>query len=89
MPVRVAINEAVELARLFGTEASVRFVNGVLGAVVRQVVPDEASLPVGGIPTEAWASEGGVEQVDAADLGEGLMDEDAGDVAGSGSPAQS
>jgi N utilization substance protein B len=45
VPVRVAINEAVELARLFGTEASVRFVNGVLGAVVRQHIPDAGSLP--------------------------------------------
>jgi N utilization substance protein B len=40
VPQRVAINEAVELARLFGTEVSVRFVNGVLGAVVRQLLPD-------------------------------------------------
>lgn len=34
-PVAVAINEAVELAKLFGSESSPRFVNGVLGAVVR------------------------------------------------------
>ncbi len=34
-PVRVAINEAVELAKLFGSESSPRFINGVLGAVVR------------------------------------------------------
>jgi N utilization substance protein B len=57
VPVRVAINEAVELARLFGTEASVRFVNGVLGAVVRQVVPASPVLPdaprSGHEPTEA------------------------------------
>jgi transcription antitermination protein NusB len=31
---RVAINEAVELAKLFGGESSPRFVNGVLGSVV-------------------------------------------------------
>lgn len=30
-PVRVAINEAVELARLFGSESSRRFINGALG----------------------------------------------------------
>ncbi len=34
-PVRVAINEAVELAKLFGSESSPRFVNGVLGMAVR------------------------------------------------------
>lgn len=31
IPVKVAINEAVELAKEFGTESSPRFVNGVLG----------------------------------------------------------
>lgn len=33
-PVRVAVDEAVALARLFGAEGSIRFVNGVLGALV-------------------------------------------------------
>jgi len=32
-PVKVAINEAVELAKLYGSESSARFVNGVLGSV--------------------------------------------------------
>lgn len=32
-PVKVAINEAVELAKMFGSESSARFVNGVLGAL--------------------------------------------------------
>jgi N utilization substance protein B len=31
--VKVAINEAVELAKAFGRDSSPRFVNGVLGAV--------------------------------------------------------
>lgn len=35
-PVKVAINEAVELAKVFGSEASPRFVNGVLGAATRE-----------------------------------------------------
>lgn len=34
-PPGVAINEAVELAKAFGSESSPRFVNGVLGAVAR------------------------------------------------------
>lgn len=34
-PVRVIINEAVELARVFGSDGSQRFVNGVLGAIAR------------------------------------------------------
>jgi len=33
VPVKVAISEAVELAKSFGSENSARFVNGVLGSV--------------------------------------------------------
>ena len=33
VPVKVAINEAVELAKMFGSENSSKFVNGVLGSV--------------------------------------------------------
>ena len=33
-PYRVVINEAVELAKSFGSENSSKFVNGVLGSVV-------------------------------------------------------
>ena len=32
-PVKVAINEAVELAKMFGSDNSPKFVNGVLGSV--------------------------------------------------------
>jgi N utilization substance protein B len=34
IPPKVAINEAVELAKMFGGESSPRFVNGVLGSLV-------------------------------------------------------
>ncbi len=33
VPVKVAINEAVELAKTFGADSSPKFVNGVLGSV--------------------------------------------------------
>jgi len=33
-PVKVAINEAVELAKQYGSESTSRFVNGVLGSLV-------------------------------------------------------
>ncbi len=36
-PPKAAINEAVELARAFGSESSRRFVNGVLGSVMQTV----------------------------------------------------
>lgn len=37
IPVPVAINEAVELAKTYGTEDSPRFVNGILGTTVREL----------------------------------------------------
>ena len=36
-PPKVAVNEAVELAKLFGSDSSPRFVNGVLGSVLSSV----------------------------------------------------
>ncbi|MBL8045962.1 MAG: transcription antitermination factor NusB [Anaerolineales bacterium] len=35
-PIKVAINEAVELAKEFGSESAPRFINGVLGAVAAE-----------------------------------------------------
>jgi N utilization substance protein B len=32
-PLKVAINEAIELAKIFGSDSAPRFVNGVLGAL--------------------------------------------------------
>jgi N utilization substance protein B len=37
LPPNVIINEAVELAKLFGTEESGRFVNGILGSLVKKI----------------------------------------------------
>ncbi len=34
VPAKAAINEAVELAKLFGSDTSSRFVNGVLGTIL-------------------------------------------------------
>ena len=36
-PVKVAINEAVELAKLYGSDSSPRFINGVLGSLAEQI----------------------------------------------------
>jgi transcription antitermination protein NusB len=41
VPLRVAINEAIELAKLYGGDSSARFVNGVIGRVVGST-PDDA-----------------------------------------------
>lgn len=37
VPVKVAINEAVELAKKFGQDESASFINGILGAVAREL----------------------------------------------------
>ncbi len=37
-PPKVVINEAVELAKAFGSESSPKFVNGVLGSVMKTAV---------------------------------------------------
>ncbi len=43
-PVKAAINEAVELAKQFGSDNSSRFVNGVLGTVVSRYRPAQDEL---------------------------------------------
>ncbi|OGF23921.1 transcription antitermination factor NusB [Candidatus Falkowbacteria bacterium RIFCSPLOWO2_02_FULL_45_21] len=39
IPAKVAINEAIEIAKAFGGESSGKFVNGVLGAIYKEVTP--------------------------------------------------
>jgi N utilization substance protein B len=39
IPARVAINEAIEIAKTFGGESSGKFVNGVLGAIYKEATP--------------------------------------------------
>ena len=50
-PAKTAVNEAVELAKVFGSESAPRFVNGVLGSVM-------AALSRGEIQPEKPVSEG-------------------------------
>lgn len=37
IPSAVSINEAVELAKIYGSDESAKFVNGILGNLVRQI----------------------------------------------------
>jgi N utilization substance protein B len=43
VPAKAAINEAVELAKIFGSDASSRFINGVLGTILSQFQGSPAS----------------------------------------------
>jgi N utilization substance protein B len=50
-PAKTAVNEAVELAKMFGSDSSARFVNGVLGTAM-------SALSRGELTQEKLASEG-------------------------------
>jgi transcription antitermination protein NusB len=43
IPPKVAINEAIELAKKFGGESSGKFVNGVMGTIFKNMDPKKAS----------------------------------------------
>lgn len=59
VPDSVAINEAVEMAKAYGTDDSPKFVNGVLGRIAEMhAPPSAASAPEGEpVPAEVEASE--------------------------------
>ena len=42
IPAKVAINEAIEIAKTYGSESSGKFVNGVLGAIYKDMTEAEA-----------------------------------------------
>ncbi len=42
IPVRIVINEAVELAKSFGSDSTPKFINGVLGSVVSHLKDNQA-----------------------------------------------
>lgn len=49
-PVKVVINEAVELAKVYGSEGSPRFINGVLGGFIENL--DEIKLSMEILPDD-------------------------------------
>lgn len=61
VPAKVAINEAIELAKTFGGEKSGKFVNGVLGAVYKEMgepgKSDHSTKKVKEVPFEKMAIE--------------------------------
>lgn len=44
IPEKVAINEAIELAKTFGGESSGKFVNGVLGSIYKDMTTSKESV---------------------------------------------
>ncbi len=43
VPPKVAINEAIEIAKNYGGPNSGKFINGVLGTVFKEIAPEEAA----------------------------------------------
>jgi N utilization substance protein B len=41
IPIKVTLNEAIELAKVFGTDDSPKFINGVLSSLVRDLEANE------------------------------------------------
>jgi N utilization substance protein B len=46
-PIKVAANEAVELAKVYGSDGSPRFINGVLGAFIDNLEEIKLSMEIG------------------------------------------
>jgi transcription antitermination protein NusB len=46
-PVKVVVNEAVELAKLYGSEGSSRFINGVMGGLIENLDEVKFNLEIG------------------------------------------
>lgn len=56
IPPKVAINEAVELAKHYGGENSSKFVNGVLGTIYKQLTASADEKKAAKAPSDAPAS---------------------------------
>lgn len=46
IPSKVAINEAIEIAKTFGSESSGKFVNGVLGAIYKDILKENGEKAI-------------------------------------------
>lgn len=69
VPPKVAINEAIELAKTFGGENSGKFVNGVLGAVYKEIgEPDKGHQKISNKKKNFIDSKESKEQIDISKL---------------------
>ncbi len=82
VPPKVVINEAVELAKAFGGENSSKFINGVLGTVMRQREP-QTTADTGNASDNDTAGSSSVDSANPANP------DDTDDSNGSGEPGGS
>ena len=86
IPSKVAINEAIEMAKTFGGEASGRFVNGVLGAIYKDMIKrgEEKAVdkekPSKKVSKDAKVSEDSKDAKDPKDAVDSSDSKDASDV---------
>lgn len=73
VPPKVAINEAIELAKSFGGESSGKFVNGVLGTVYREIGEPGKAYPT----REELAKQRSAEKEEKEEKGGGQTPESA------------
>lgn len=52
-PAKVAVNEAIELAKRYGNELSPSFINGILDRLIRQTESGETAKPPGTTPADS------------------------------------
>lgn len=57
VPPKVAINEAIELAKNFGGESSGKFINGVLGTIYKELLAANPEKEEIAVPAEAPENE--------------------------------
>ena len=67
VPPKVAINEAVELAKAFGSDNSSKFINGVLGTAYRNIGGEEQKKHAEPVQSEAASQSESEEASDAAE----------------------
>ncbi|KKR55882.1 MAG: N utilization substance protein B-like protein [Candidatus Uhrbacteria bacterium GW2011_GWE2_40_58] len=70
IPAKVAINEAIELAKTFGGDSSGKFVNGVIGAMYKDMVAKGEMKEIDLKPPEEKKEEGEKEQTPEAPVEE-------------------
>ena len=82
VPPKVAINEAIELAKGFGGETSSRFVNGVLGTIYREIGEPMKDFPKRGEGKEGTEGKEGKENAEGKEGREGKEEDAEAEVEG-------
>lgn len=81
VPPKVAINEAIELAKSFGGETSGRFINGVLGTIYREIGEPMKDYPTREELEKQRAEAAAAEEKEAGPVPGELAEEGAEEVA--------